>query len=342
MPPLVSILIPCYNADRWLAETIESALAQTWENKEIIIVDDGSTDGSLAIARSYESSQVKVITQENQGASTARNVAYQNCAGNYIQYLDADDLLSSDKVDRQLALLTNFPNTIATCEWARFHHTPEEAQFTPQAVWQDFQPVDFLVTTWDQHLMMHPAAWLIPRSIAERVGGWNEELSLNDDGEYFTRVVLASQGIKFCWGAKSYYRSGNLNSLSGTKTRKAWESAFLSLQLGTRNLLATQNTAHTRRVCADVFQRFIYEVYPDVQDLRQQAKMTISELGGSTLQPSCGGIIFQLLSNCFGWQAAKLAQNFAYQHGYREVAIGWKLSRLVQTLSQQSQFANKY
>jgi glycosyltransferase involved in cell wall biosynthesis len=50
MPPLVSILIPCYNADRWLAETIESALAQTWANKEIIIVDDGSTDGSLAIA----------------------------------------------------------------------------------------------------------------------------------------------------------------------------------------------------------------------------------------------------------------------------------------------------
>jgi glycosyltransferase involved in cell wall biosynthesis len=329
MQPLVSILIPCYNADRWLAETIESALAQTWENKEIIIVDDGSTDGSLAIAKNYASRQVKVISQPNQGASAARNTAYKNCIGDYIQYLDADDLLAPDKIERQVSLLQNFPNTVATCEWARFYRKPEEAQFIPQTLWQDLDPVEFLVTVWQEHLMMHPAAWLTPRAICDQAGYWNEELSLNDDGEYFARVVLASQGVKFCWGARSYYRSGNAGSLSGSKSRKAWESAFLSLKLGTQNLLAAQNSLQTRQVCADVFQRFIYETYPDVLDLRQQAEVRVAELGGSTLEPE-GGLMFQILSTCVGWQMAKQTQNFAYYHGYRKVAIGWQLSQLTQ------------
>jgi glycosyltransferase involved in cell wall biosynthesis len=329
MQPLVSILIPCYNAEQWLAETIESALAQTWENKEIIIVDDGSTDGSLAIAKSYASQRVKVISQRNQGASTARNTAYSNCTGDYIQYLDADDLLAPDKIEQQVNLLQNFPNTLAACEWARFYRKPEEAQFIPQTLWQDLDPVDFLIAVWQEHLMMHPAAWLVPRAIAAKAGRWHEELSLNDDGEYFARVVLASQGVRFCWGAKSYYRSGNAGSLSGSKSRKAWESAFLSLKLGTENLLAAQDSLRTRQVCANVFQRFIYEVYPDVPDLRQRAEMRVAELGGSTLEPE-GGLMFQLLSTWVGWQMAKQTQNFAYHHGYHKVAIGSKLSQLTQ------------
>lgn len=69
MADLVSILIPCYNAEKWLKQTIESALAQTWQNIEIIIVDDGSTDNSLQILKTYESRKVKVVSQENKGGS---------------------------------------------------------------------------------------------------------------------------------------------------------------------------------------------------------------------------------------------------------------------------------
>jgi glycosyltransferase involved in cell wall biosynthesis len=329
MPPLVSILIPCYNADRWLAETIESALAQTWKNKEIIIVDDGSTDESLAIARSYGSKQVKVITQDNQGASTARNVAYQNCIGDYIQYLDADDLLSPDKIDRQLGLLANFPNTIATCEWARFHHNPEEAQFAPQAVWQDFKPVDFLVALWEYRLMMHPAAWLVPRSIAEKAGKWNEELSLNDDGEYFARVVLASQEVKFCWGAKSYYRSGNLASLSASNSYLAWKSALKAIDLSTDHLLAKEDSIRTRQVCATVLQRLIYEIYPDAPDLIQQAEAKVQLLGGSDF-PFSGGPALNLIIKILGWQRARKLQKIVYRYGYRGVAIGRHLQKITQ------------
>ena len=90
--PLVSILIPCYNSEKWLAETLESALAQTWQNKEIIVVDDGSSDGSLSIAQKFSSSKVAVISQKNRGASSARNLALGKAQGDFIQYLDADDL----------------------------------------------------------------------------------------------------------------------------------------------------------------------------------------------------------------------------------------------------------
>jgi glycosyltransferase involved in cell wall biosynthesis len=78
---LVSILIPAYNAAPYIAETLDSALAQTWYNIEIIVVDDGSRDDTLAIAKTYESKRVKVISQKNKGASTARNRALKAAQG---------------------------------------------------------------------------------------------------------------------------------------------------------------------------------------------------------------------------------------------------------------------
>ncbi len=102
MKALVSILIPAFNAQEWIADTLRSAIAQTWERKEIIVVDDGSTDQTLAIARQFESDFLRVITQKNQGAAAARNLALSLSRGDYLQWLDADDLLAPDKVARQV------------------------------------------------------------------------------------------------------------------------------------------------------------------------------------------------------------------------------------------------
>src|SRR5262249_6685849 len=104
MTPLVSILIPAYNAERWISDTIQSALDQTWKHKEIIIVDDGSQDNTLTIARRFASKDVLVTQQVNQGASAARNKTFSLCQGEFVQWLDADDLLSPDKIEKQVAL----------------------------------------------------------------------------------------------------------------------------------------------------------------------------------------------------------------------------------------------
>lgn len=333
MKPLVSILIPCFNAEEWLAETIKSALAQTWENKEIIVIDDGSTDGSLNFAKQFESPIIKVISQANQGASAARNRAYVECQGDIIQYLDADDLLAPDKIERQIQMLQqNGFDYVVSGEWARFYQSPTEAKFIPQPIWSDMQPVEWLLKSWEGSWMMHPAAWLVPRSITEKAGSWNESLSLDDDGEYFCRIVLASKGVKFCWGARTYYRSGNTGSLSGSKTDSAWKSAFRSLELGTDNLLARENSERTQQVCATVFQKFIYGVYPDAPDLVQAAKAKVQQFGGSDAKP-VGGPAFQLLAGVLGWQQAKQLKKFIYQYGYGQAAIGWRLGQWMQKRS---------
>ncbi len=161
---------------------------------------------------------------------------------------------------------------------------------------------------------MHPAAWLVPRAVAQQAGPWNEEsLSLcpNDDGEYFCRVVLASKQVKFCPGAKSFYRSGLSASLSGLRSAAAWKSILCSLELCTSHLLAVENSSRTRHACATAFQRFIYSAYPDVPDLVQKAETKVESLGGSDLKPG-GGPCFQFLSSLGSWKLAKQLQKLSH------------------------------
>lgn len=310
MPPLVSILIPCYNAERWLSATLESVLSQTWPNTEIIVVDDGSRDASLTIAQSFQSATLKVIAQPNQGASAARNQALREAQGDLIQYLDADDLLAPDKIAQQVnRLQSGSLDCVASGAWARFYHDPSEVVFHPEPLWADFPPIDWLLLAWGGNWMMHPAAWLIPRAIADRAGAWNESLSLNDDGEYFCRVVLASREIKFCPEVRVYYRSGIQGSLSGLKSRKGWQSLWRSMQLDQAHLLTQENSPRTRRACADRFQRLMYDLYPHHPDLQQEIEAAIQQLGGSDQVP-VGSPLFQRMSAILGWKLAKRLQGW--------------------------------
>jgi len=313
----VSILIPCYNAEKWIAETIKSALDQTWKDKEVIIIDDGSTDHSLLISKQFESANVKVISQENQGASVARNRALIEAQGDLIQYLDADDLLAPDKIELQINLLhQGYTDYVISGEWGRFYNSPLETKFTKEIVWQDLSPVDCLVYFLRREGMMPLHSWLIPRHIAEKAGSWNEELSLNDDGEYFCRVILASQGIKFCAGAKSYYRSGIDGSLSSLKSHSALKSAFLAVQLCTDSLLARENSDRTRYACACYWQSFVFMAYPQVPQLIRYAEQHISDLGGCDLKPS-GGDMFKFICEILGWKVAIHLQRLYYRYRYQ-------------------------
>src|SRR5436190_19200034 len=107
MAELVSVLIPAYNAERWVTAAIRSATEQTWPNVEVIVVDDGSRDDTLAVARQSESGSVRVVTQPNMGACVARNTALALAQGRYIQWLDADDLLAPGKIAAQMAVAEN-------------------------------------------------------------------------------------------------------------------------------------------------------------------------------------------------------------------------------------------
>jgi glycosyltransferase involved in cell wall biosynthesis len=323
MQPLVSVLIPAHNSANWIGQTIQSVLTQTWSNLEIIIVDDGSTDQTFTIAQTFISDRVQVITQPNRGAAAARNHALHQAQGDYIQFLDADDLLAPDKIEQQIKLLqASPPHCIASGAWARFYQHPREAAFTLDALWQHLAPVDWLIAAWQENLMMHPAAWLAPRSIVDAAGEWDESLSLNDDGEYFCRVVLASQGVQFCGRAKSFYRSGISGSLSDRKSDTAYKSAYRAIELCTQHLLQVESTSRTQTACSLLFQRFIYETYPAVAALQQAAEHQVQALGGWTLAPS-GSPTFEKLNKRFGWRMAKQIQYWVYLVGYRR----WKIQQ---------------
>jgi glycosyltransferase involved in cell wall biosynthesis len=311
--PLVSILTPCYNSERWISETIESALSQTWPNKEIIVVDDGSSDRSVEIAGSFEPRGVKVIEQENGGASVARNRALREAQGDYIQYLDADDLLAPDKIELQINRLSQEEaGRIASCAWARFHDEPEKGKFVVDSLWQDYSAVDWLVTSWTNGHMMATGAWLVPRAVAERAGFWDETRCPIDDAEYFTRVILSSSGVSFCEEAREYYRSGIPDTLSKQSSSEMLGATYRAIESCTRQLLAREDSPRTRRACASFFQRYIYDVYPHVPELVQKAEAMVRSLGGSDVTYD-GSNKIRLLTGLMGWKAAKRVHSFSYR-----------------------------
>lgn len=306
--PLVSIVIPCRNAVGWLAEAIESCLAQSWRNLQVIVVDNGSTDGSLALANSYRSRGVFVLECQRQGASAARNVGLARADGDFIQFLDADDMLGADKIRLQVERLATAPAAaIASGAWARFRRSPSEAIFTAELVWQDLAPSDFLVKSWLGGGMMPSFVWLTPRPLIARAGTWNESLSLNDDGEFFSRIVLASSGVMFCSNARGFYRTGQVASLSGRSDREAFVSGLLSLDLSCEWLLRRDKSAAALRACATQYRRFAYATYPHAPDLVNRAERRCQELGSCQLRPG-GGRTFQMLTRMFGWKFAKRCQ----------------------------------
>lgn len=317
--PLVSILIACYNAADHLDETLESVLAQTYPHIEVLVCDDGSRDDTLAIARRFEPRGVLVSANErNLGQAGTFNRMLARSTGDYITFFDADDLMHPDKTRLQVEALSRTEGSaMATCEWARFYDDPREARFDPEPLWQDLAPVDWLVRSWQHNEMMHPGSSMIPRHVVEKAGPWNEQLTLINDHEYYCRVMLACRVVKFVPGARTYYRSGIASSVSQRTSATAWRSAFHSLMLSSDALLAVEDSERTRRACATKLQRFIYESYPQVPELREQAARRVAELGGTDLQPE-GGPLFRAARRVIGWKGARRLQEAANRLGHRK------------------------
>jgi hypothetical protein len=190
---------------------------------------------------------------------------------------------------------------VASCAWGRFHDDPARAEFVDQAVFRDFEPVEFLLLSGDAARMIHPSAWLTPREVAERAGPWNEQLTLNDDGEYFCRVVLASAGITFVPAARSYYRSGLDGSLSQRRDERSRRSQFQSIELIAEHLQQAEDSPRVRHAIGNYYQRFVYDFYPNPTDLMELAEQRIAALGGSTLAPPMGPKT-SALARLIGWR----------------------------------------
>jgi glycosyltransferase involved in cell wall biosynthesis len=327
MKPLVSVLIPAYNSEGWIADTLRSAISQSWPNKEIIVVDDGSKDRTPEIAHRFAAYGVQVVTQQNQGAAAARNTAYAHSRGEYIQWLDADDLLSPDKISIQMAKAeeSGSRRTLISCGWSHFLYRYYRARFVPTALWRDHSPVEWLICKMGQNLHMQTGTWLVSRELSELAGAWNIDMHSDDDGEYFCRVLLASDGVCFTPGARVYYRASGASSLShiGSSNRKR-DAQWNSMKLHIGYLRSLEDSPRTRAACVAYIQNWLLFFYPERPDLVAQMRNAAQELGGDIHTPPLSWK-YSWIESLFGEKLGRRAQFILPRFKWSALRLGDRL-----------------
>jgi glycosyltransferase involved in cell wall biosynthesis len=302
--------MPAYNAQEFIAESLRSAIAQTWKRTEIIVVDDGSTDRTAEIARGCASKGVTVVSTKNGGLSAAQNEAFRHSQGDYIQWFDSDDLLAPDKIERQLAALrdSDSKRTLLSSPWAPFYYRARGARFVRNSLWRDLSPVEWLLRLMGENLHMQNATWLVSRELTEAAGPWNEALKYDQDGEYFTRVLVASEGTRFVPGTGIYYRSRGSSQLSyvGNSDKKK-ESLLVSMKLHIQYLRSLEESDRVRKACVAYMQNWFGCFYPDRPDLVAELQSLAAQFGGQ-LEPPRLPWKYAWMKPVLGRKAARRAQ----------------------------------
>jgi len=309
----VSIIIPSYNVEKYIEETLDSVVNQTWENIEVFVIDDGSKDNTVELARKFESDRVKIITQKNLGACVARNKGLALSTGSYIQFLDSDDILSPDKIQIQMEVLDGSNDYLAISKTAHFMdgEAYEDASSREESFWiyDNDDPVEFLTRLYGgdgERWMVSTNAWLTPKAICDKIGPWDESLLLDQDGEYFARAVLASKGIR-ATGGLNYYRrfvfGGNISAKANK--RENLESAIHALDCKAKYLGEYTNSDRYKKAMSTLWQEIAINAYPKFMDLTKKCEGKVKETGKKPDIPILGGTIIEITKKLFGWKAAK-------------------------------------
>ena len=253
-----------------------------------------------------------MVTQKQQGAAAARNKAMSMSRGDYIQWLDADDLLAPDKITRQMNARrqNESERVLLSSAWGKFIYRHNRAEFTPTELWRDLSPVEWLLRKMGQNVFMQTSSWLVSRELTEAAGPWDTRLLSDDDGEYFCRILLASDGVRFVPEAKVYYRGPGLafRSLSyiGQSTRKI-DAHWLSVQLHIGYLRSLEESDRAREACLNFLRTCQIDFYPERLDIVKQAEEMAKDLGGQLGTPGLSWK-YSWIKTAFGWSIAKSCQ----------------------------------
>ncbi|HUW28695.1 MAG TPA: glycosyltransferase [Sulfuriferula sp.] len=190
-PPTVSIIIPCYNGERFLAQAIDAALTQTYPQCEVIVIDDGSSDGSAAIMRKY-AKRIRIVQQANAGLPAARNAGIRVSTGTYLAFLDADDYWQHDFVEKMVLALETSHSAIAYCGWQNVGLPGGRgAPFVPPD-YEQLDKLEKMVTgvRWPVH------AALTRREVVEALGGFDSRWSTCEDFAFWIRAATLHRLVR--------------------------------------------------------------------------------------------------------------------------------------------------
>lgn len=205
MQPLVSILIPCYNGAPWVHRAIETALAQTWPNKEVVVLDDGSTDNSLEIIHRY-AGRVRIATQVNGGQNVSRNHLTQLSRGEWLVYLDADDELAPDSVEKKMQFADEADAIYGTFEIACFVGQEKTRASFKAAL--DFADPVAAAFNWE---FPNTSSFVFRRSAIVEVGQWNTAIKNCTDYDVYFKLLMKGKRFRAAPDSLSLYRQWSLN-----------------------------------------------------------------------------------------------------------------------------------
>lgn len=220
--PLISVIMPCYNAERFVAEAVDSVLNQTYPNVELVVVEDGSTDDSLGVLRKYGQS-IRLLTQRNTGPDVARNFGLTHAQGQFVAFLDADDWWRAECLEKLHAALATHPECgVAYCGWQKVGNLNGGTHpFVPRN-YEGPNKVELLLTggsPWPIH------AALTRKALIDRAGGFSEDLIASEDYELWLRLA-ATHPVVLVPEVLAYYRfhdGGQISSRPYLQALSGWD-----------------------------------------------------------------------------------------------------------------------
>jgi glycosyltransferase involved in cell wall biosynthesis len=201
MPALVSILIPVYNARPWVGRAIESALQQTWDDKEIIALDDGSTDGSWEVLQSWQSRIRIEKAPQNRGQNATRNALTHMSRGEWLVYLDADDELEPDSVAQKMRFSPDADAIYGTVEMR--HYEGEKVTGSREIRAEKLADPLAGAFLWK---FPNTSSFMFRRVALDEVGGWNENIQNCTDYDLYFRLLLAGKRLAPAPESRTVYR----------------------------------------------------------------------------------------------------------------------------------------
>lgn len=311
MKPLLSVLVPAFNAEAFIEKSILSVNENSDFPREIIICDDGSTDATQTAVEAAASllsnnTEIRLITQSNAGASTARNRAFRASHGRWVLFLDADDRLAAGSLSAMVQMAQADSTAVIHCRWAKIRSTASAPEHGPILTDREVPGWQWVAMAFARDYPTYPGAFLLPRTLVDRAGLWNEQLSFQDDMEFFSRTLCQAPSVRFCADALFLYRADAPGSLSKSSGRTSSASHLLATELAVDQLLQTNRTPQSLSASARQLMLVSYEQYLHAPELSHRAELKAKALVPSNwpLPPLPGGLLRRFLQACLGWKLA--------------------------------------